>query len=95
MELKQTAGMFQNLKTRPFSEDDPISMGALVELTADEEVRLYFIGPKGGGAQVVFEDKTVMIITVGSPLGRALLNQELDDEVSIGAGKVFEITGIY
>lgn len=97
-ELKQTVGMFKNLKLRNFNNEGPITLGALVELTRAEDVHYYFIGPKGGGTRIEFEDKQVLIITAASPLGSSLLKGEIGDDISIGIEpnrQTFEITAIY
>ncbi|ROS01383.1 GreA/GreB family elongation factor [Sinobacterium caligoides] len=59
-----------------------IALGSLVRLIDDEAHSQWFLlGPAAGGHKVVFEDKTIMLITPSSPLGRELLGKEVFDEV--------------
>ncbi|CAM2758499.1 GreA/GreB family elongation factor [Vibrio mytili] len=78
-ELRQ----YRSLASRDFT-DCPINVGAYVVLVDEEEhERHFFIGPCSGGLMVEWQGKEVFVLTASSPLGRALIGKEQDEEVSI------------
>ena len=59
-------------------------VGSLVKLEYKTgEGRFLFIGPASGGLVVSLGGSSVIVITPGSPLGKALLGVGVDDEVSV------------
>ncbi|EAQ67035.1 hypothetical protein MED121_13945 [Marinomonas sp. MED121] len=87
---------FLSMTFKDFNEDDAIAMGALVELeeSAGKQITC-FISPCAGGQAFDFEGKNCLLITPSSPLGRALLGANLEDEVKVTIGadtKFYEIT---
>ena len=98
LDIKQTISTYRKMEPKPFEEDDAVAMGCpVVAETEAGQASHYFIGPRGGGTEVVFEGVDVMIISAASPLGRALLGKELGDSVSIGVGakaRELEITAL-
>jgi len=83
-ELQKTVNIYRSLKLRHFGAGEAIAMTALVTLGDGPEIRTYFIGPQGGGAQVTIEQTRVQVITPASPLGRSLLGLEMGDTVAVG-----------
>lgn len=78
---------FQNLVPRRFTEDQPVRLAALVSLEDDDGcVKRIFLGPAAGGLQVVQDGVEVTVITPESPLGKALLGKQVDDEVRLATG---------
>jgi transcription elongation GreA/GreB family factor len=74
-------------------------VGSLLKLEYETgEGRFLFIGPASGGLAVSLAGSSVIVITPGSPLGRALLGGAIDDEVSVdvsgGASKA-RIVGLW
>ncbi|TMP38901.1 GreA/GreB family elongation factor [Pseudoalteromonas rubra] len=59
-----------------------IQVGALVEL-ADEQGKhhWFYIGPSEGGLKLTLGATQVRVITLGSPIGRALHGRGVDDEI--------------
>ena len=65
-----------------------VVLGSLVELINDKnEHQLLFVGPSAGGQKINFLQKEVTIVTPNSPLGGALLNRALNDEISVQIGE--------
>ena len=87
METEQAREQFLALPVRAFEPNEPISMGALVELEIEGEHVWYFLGPAAGGTEVVCENQEVLVITPQSPLGGLLLGKRRDDQVEMGAGR--------
>jgi len=88
----------QQLTALDFSQSDAISMGALVSLSDhDEKPLLLFLAPVSGGHKFIFEERTIVVITQSSPLGKTLLGKLVDDEFEFGSGqhkKNYRITDI-
>jgi len=60
------------------------TLGSLVVLLDENDVERYlFLGPTAGGLKVVVDGIEVVVITLSSPLGRALHNKAVDDEVTL------------
>jgi transcription elongation GreA/GreB family factor len=75
-EIMESIKSFEVLSLRDFSSTDPIDLSALVELEADGNCNLYFIGPKSGGLEVKYARKEIIVITPQSPLGSTLMGKK-------------------
>ena len=63
-------------------------VGALVEVEHAGEVQLYFMGPAGGGTEVMVEGRAVIVITPQSPLGQQLAGKRAGARIALpGRGK--------
>jgi transcription elongation GreA/GreB family factor len=71
---------FEKLSARDFAPSDAIDTGALVELKNGKEVNTYFLGPRAGGTEVIFEQREVLVITPESPLGSQLMGKKVGDK---------------
>jgi transcription elongation GreA/GreB family factor len=66
-------------------ECSTVSMSALVTVEEDGDARVYFVAPHGGGNTLA---GGVNVITLSSPIGKALIGKRVDDEVELRlAGK--------
>jgi transcription elongation GreA/GreB family factor len=75
-EILDSIKLYQNLKTKDFTSDEPADLTALVELSTDGRRSLYFIGPKNGGLEIESDGKEIMVITPQSPLGENLMGKQ-------------------
>src|SRR5687768_12840106 len=75
-EIEQAIEKFEKMPARDFAPGEPIDTGAVVELTSGREKNLYFIAPRAGGTEVVFEKREVLVITPESPLGAQLIGKK-------------------
>src|SRR5947209_832191 len=48
-ELEQTIKQYEAMSIREFGPEDPIDLGAVVELGKKNERTIYFLGPRAGG----------------------------------------------
>lgn len=85
-ELEAAIEEFDRLEAREFAAADGIEIGALVELEADGERTLYFIGPRAGGTEIEFEKKEIVVITPQSPLGSQLMEKKPGDKFKLNLG---------
>jgi hypothetical protein len=75
-ELETAIAEFDKLPLKNFGAEDPINLGALVELESAGENLHYFIGPRAGGTEVIHDKKEILVITPQSPLGEQLLGKK-------------------
>jgi transcription elongation GreA/GreB family factor len=78
-ELEAAIAEFEKLPVKKFGADDPINLGALVELENAGEKLFYFIGPRAGGTEVLHDKKEILVITPQSPLGEQLMGRKPGD----------------
>ena len=85
-ELEAAIAEFEKLRVKKFGADDPIGLGALVELENGGENFFYFIGPRAGGTEVLHDKKEILVITPQSPLGEQLLGKKQGDRPQLTLG---------
>lgn len=90
---------FKKLTATAFSADSPVDVGALVYLKDESDVSQYlFIGPSAGGLKVSFEQQSVTVVTLSSPLGSILQGRVVGDEIGLKLGgreQYYEIVAVY
>jgi len=91
-DLSHEVALLGTLPLQDFDGDRPLASGALVALENDAgAVRIVLMAPAGGGLRLPVGDRTVDLVTPGSPLGQALLGKEEGDELVLkAAGRVVE-----
>src|SRR5579871_6802112 len=60
--------LYDAMAPKYFGRGEPVDLGALVQITMDRARSYYFIGPSGGGLEVVLDDEEITVITPSSPL---------------------------
>ena len=84
-EIRQALERYRALELRPFDEQTPIRLTALVTLEAEDgSCRQVFLGPDAGGLKLGSGAAECIVITPESPLGRMLLGKVCGDEISTG-----------
>ena len=88
-QLRKALEAYKKLKLRCFGVDISLGLTALVNIEyEDGEKRALFIGPDAGGMKITSDDAhDVVVITLDSPLCKALLGQHVGDVVSIGRSR--------
>lgn len=86
---------------RPLPETSPVRVGALVEIEDCEsgEGRTFFLAPAGAGATLTGPggDGHLTVVTPRSPIGRAVLGQEVGEVIDVtlkGEVREWEITWV-
>lgn len=64
-----------------------ISIGALVELLHNDQKRRYFLIPTAGGTVINVQDQAVMVVSVFSPIGDALMGLKAGDDFEVETPK--------
>jgi transcription elongation GreA/GreB family factor len=86
-EIADAIAMFEGMEPKNFTVDEPIDLGALVEVEMDGASSLFFIGPKNGGLEIEYHKKEITVITPPSPLGQNLIGKKTGDRWTTGTGK--------
>ena len=97
-EIEQAIEKFEKMPAREFAPGEPIDTGAVVELTSGREKNLYFIGPRAGGTEVIFEKREILVITPESPLGAQLIGKKQGEKHRLeiaGQKQEFTITSVW
>jgi hypothetical protein len=84
----QSAKAYKDLPGENFCPDQPVDVGALVELSFDGERSWFFLGPAGGGIEIECEGRLVTVITRGSPLGDQIYGKKAGDWTSAPKAKI-------
>ena len=85
-ELEAAIVEFEKLSAKPFTNGDPINVGALISLDVGGEQLFYFLGPRAGGTEVIHDKKEILVITPQSPLGEQLVGRKQGDESQLNLG---------
>ena len=65
-----------------------INLGTLVQLSvAQRPSDWFFIGPAAGGFKTKIAGQHITVITPNSPMGRALMGKQLDDDIEVLIGE--------
>ena len=86
IETEELLVIFKHLEPKVFGSNDVISSTALVEVELNGKKSFFFILPKGGGVNIVFEGQRIQIITPNSPLGEALLGLKVGSVAIVEKG---------
>lgn len=67
---------------------DKVSVGSMVSLEHNNQVRLYFISSTSGGSMIKVEGQVVLVISAFSPIGSEVIGLEVEDsfEVEVSEG---------
>jgi len=96
-EMEQALAVYQALELQKFPEKKPIDLTALVELESDGTRTLHFLGPKGGGLEILHKGTEVLVITPESPLGQQLLGKKVGDCIKFhtrGPAQEFRVVSV-
>ena len=89
-DVTQAIQRYELLPVRDFAAQDPIDIGAVVELEREGERAVYFVGPLAGGIEIECEGRSVQVITPNSPMGLQLVGHKQGARLSIKVGGASE-----
>ena len=82
--LQEDLLALQRMEVRDFGADEPVALGALVEVERAGGGRaVYFLLPVAGGETVEVDGREVLVVTPASPLGRQLVGQRVGATVQL------------
>ena len=85
-EVMHAIHRYESLALRQFAAQEPIDIGAIVDLERSGERTVFFIGPLAGGTEVDCQGESVLVITPQSPLGRQIIGHRQGDRFQIKIG---------
>lgn len=97
-ELKLEIQILEEVDLNASSRTKEISIGALVELSYGERKMLYFLIPTAGGTLLKFGDDAVVVVSVFSPIGDAMLGLKSGQDFEVETPKEtrsYEILSFY
>lgn len=86
-DLKLEIQMLEEVDLKVSSKSTEICIGSLVELRHKEQERTYFLIPTSGGTLLKVGDRAVLVVSVFSPLGDALLGLRAGEEFEVETPK--------
>ncbi len=86
-ELKLEIQILEEVDVEASLKFGEISIGALVELLHQNQSRKYFLIPTAGGTMVKVDNEAVLVVSVFSPIGDALLGLKRGDEFDVETPK--------
>jgi transcription elongation GreA/GreB family factor len=86
-ELKLEIQILEEVDLEASRKLGEISIGALVELIHQDQKRFYFLIPTAGGTLLKVQDEAVLVVSVFSPIGDALLGLKSGDEFEVETPK--------
>lgn len=95
---REALDALDSFHVRPYRKGEPIGLGALVEVEADEGGRTVFVAPVCGGEELTGPDGDgiIQVVTPASPFGRALMGKKVGSVVEVTvAGELTEWTITY
>jgi transcription elongation GreA/GreB family factor len=86
-EIEQTIAEFQKMSPAKFEATTPIGIGALVEVKDNKNPSsYYFIGPRGGGVEIDYNGKEIVVLTPQAPLGALLIGKKNGESIKFKQG---------
>lgn len=86
-ELKLEIQILEEVDVDASKKLGEISIGALVELLHHDQKRFYFLIPTAGGTIIKVKDEAVLVVSVFSPIGDALMGLKTGDEFEVETPK--------
>ncbi len=86
-EVVQAMQQYESLAVRSFAAQEPIALGAVVELERGGVRTVYFVGPRAGGTEVECEGQAVLVITPQSPMGQQLVGRKQGESLHLKVGR--------
>lgn len=97
-ELETAIATFEQMEGRLFGSNEPVGVGALVELEHDGESTFYFVAARAGGLEIMHEKREVLVITPQAPLGAQLQGKKAGDLLQLavgGARNKYRVAAVY
>lgn len=83
--LKIEIERLENIPTSETSHETQV--GSILKLESDNKIQNYFLCPSSGGSQVFVESEAIQVISLSSPLGRALIGLSSGDSFELETPK--------
>ena len=94
-ELEQELELLADIPTN--KHKDTVAIGSLVDIELNGNTRTYFIAPTAGGTMLSINAQALLVISVFSPIGNAVLGLAKGDDFEIelkGEQRIYEVISI-
>ena len=89
-DLRSNVVDVKNMPVRDFGAEEPVALSAVVRVEQNDEPRMLFLAPQGGGAAL--HGGAIQVVTPRSPMGRALMGKLPGDDMEVQvAGRVLDV----
>lgn len=88
---RETLAILKNFDPPAFSIDDPVSLGALVEIEDDNDIQFYLLAPAGGGLSTTHLGCPITLVSPASPLYQNLLGKKLGDDFGLSSHRIMSV----
>ena len=89
--VAQAAAAYEKFIPPAFGPGTPIDLGALVQLALPDGAHWFFLGPSGGGIEVLCDGAPVTVLTPESPLGSQLIGIKAGGKTTSPEAKVCSV----
>jgi transcription elongation GreA/GreB family factor len=86
-DLKLEIQMLEEVDLALSEKSDEVCIGSLINLRHKDQERSYFVIPTSGGTLLKVEDKAVLVVSVFSPLGAAVLGLKQGENFEVETPK--------
>ncbi len=86
-ELKLEIQILEDIDLDASKKMEEVAIGALVDLLHQNQLRSYFLLPTAGGTLLSVEGKLILVVSVFSPIGDALLGLKTGEEFEVETPK--------
>jgi len=87
----QAIPAIEKMHLHDFAADEPIDLGALVELEVSPANEWFFLAPSGGGTEVEHQGTTITVITPESPLGSLMLGSRAGRHIKAPPARIVRV----
>ncbi|MFY8215095.1 MAG: hypothetical protein ACOVMP_00665 [Chthoniobacterales bacterium] len=85
------AAEIESMPLPAFGPDDPIDLGALVELQFADGTEWFFMASAAGGLEVIHFGKTITVLSLESPLGSRLIGARVGDSITTPSARILAV----
>jgi transcription elongation GreA/GreB family factor len=85
------AAEVESMPLPAFGPDDPIDLGALVELQFADETEWFLLASAAGGTEVVHQGNNITVLSLESPLGSRLIGAHVGDSITTPSTRILQV----
>ena len=96
-ELEQELQLLESFNIKSFKEDEPVAMGALLDIELNGMKRRYFLSATAGGTMLDIDGEAILVISVFSPIGSSVIGLSAGDEFEVemkGGSRIYNLLSV-
>ncbi|MEO1857424.1 MAG: hypothetical protein ABGY95_08700 [Rubritalea sp.] len=83
IDLEEHISKLQQISGDDLADAAPVSQGAMIVVSTDEDDLSYMMLPAGGGMSLAYQGLDFIVVTPGSPIGATLLGKHIGDTIEL------------